>query len=106
MMVAAITSLVQSEVVQAEPILLAELSQLETKTEVSFLEEKRLIKHFRKAKFFSSQVGTMRQKRRLKTFQVFGQKQARGGGEVFAQEGRFTALPRLITFPKQQKRSH
>ena len=51
-MVAAITSLVQSEVVQAEPILLAELSQLETKTEVSFLEEKRLIKHFRKAKFF------------------------------------------------------
>ena len=53
-MVAAITSLVQSEVVQAEPILLAELSQLETKTEVSFLEEKRLIKHFRKAKFFTS----------------------------------------------------
>ena len=52
MMVAAITSLVQSEVVQAEPILLAELSQLETKTEVSFLEEKRLIKHFREAKFF------------------------------------------------------
>ena len=51
-MVAAITSLVQSEVVQAEPILLAELSQLETKTEVSFFEEKRLIKHFRKAKFF------------------------------------------------------
>ena len=103
-MVAAITSLVQSEVVQPEPILLAELSQLETKTEVSFLEEKRLIKHFRKAKF--SQVGTKKQKRRLKTFQVFGQKQARGGGEVFAQEGRFTALPRLITFPKQQKRSH
>ena len=54
MMVAAITSLVQSELVQAEPILLAELSQLETKTEVSFLEEKRLIKHFRKAKFFTS----------------------------------------------------
>ena len=53
-MVAAITSLVQSEVVQAEPILLAELSQLETKTEVSFFEEKRLIKHFRKAKFFTS----------------------------------------------------
>ena len=53
-MVAAITSLVQSEVVQAEPILLAELSQLETKTEVSFLEEKRLIKHFRKTKFFTS----------------------------------------------------
>ena len=103
-MVAAITSLVQSEVVQAEPILLAELSQLETKTEVSFLEEKRLIKHFRKAKFFS-QVGTKKQKRRLKTFQVFGQKQARGGGEVFAQEGRFTALPRLITFPRQEKRS-
>ena len=51
-MVAAITSLVQSEVVQAEPILLAELSQLETKTEVSFFEEKRLIKHFRKVKFF------------------------------------------------------
>ena len=105
-MVAAITSLVQSEVVQAEPILLAELSQLETKTEVSFFEEKRLIKHFRKAKFFP-QVGTKKQKRRLKTFQVFGQKQAlRDGGEVFAQEGRFTALPRLITFPKQQKRSH
>ena len=104
-MVAAITSLVQSEVVQAEPILLAELSQLETKTEVSFLEEKRLIKHFRKAKFFP-QVGTKKQKRRLKTFQVLGQKQARGGAEVFAQEGRFTALPRLITFPKQQKRSH
>ena len=61
--VAAITSLVQSEVVQAEPILLAELSQLETKTEVSFFEEKRLIKHFRKAKFFP-QVGTKKQKRR------------------------------------------
>ena len=104
-MVAAITSLVQSEVVQAEPILLAELSQLETKTEVSFFEEKRLIKHFRKAKFFP-QVGTKKQKRRLKTFQVFGQKQARGGGEIFAQEGRFTALLRLITFPKHQKRSH
>ena len=41
----------------------------------------------------------------LKTFQVFGQKQARDGGEVFAQEGRFTALPRLITFPRQEKRS-
>ena len=54
MIAAGITSLVQSEVVQAEPILLAELSQLETKTEVSFLEEKRLIKHFRKAKFFTS----------------------------------------------------
>ena len=104
-MVAAITSLVQSEVVQAEPILLAELSQLETKTEVSFFEENRLIKHFKKAKFFTG--WNKKQRRRLKTFQVFGQKQAlRDGGEVFAQEGRFTALPRLITFPKQQKRSH
>ena len=39
-MVAGITSLVQSEVVKVESILLVKLSQLETKNEVSLFREK------------------------------------------------------------------
>ena len=45
-MVAGITSLVQSEVVKVESILLVKLSQLETKNEVSLFREKNF-KHFR-----------------------------------------------------------
>ena len=77
--VAAITSLVQSEVVEVESILLVKLFQLEAKNQVSLSEEILI--------FF------------------FDKKRRRCNGEVFAQEGRFTALPRLITFPRQQKRS-
>ena len=70
-MVAAITSLVQSEVVEVEPILLVKLFQLEAKNQVSLSEEI------------------------LNVF-FFDKKERRCNGEVFAQEGRFTRRPLLL----------
>ena len=69
--VAAITSLVQSEVVEVESILLVKLFQLEAKNQVSLSEEI------------------------LNVF-FFDKKQRRCNGEVFAQEGRFTRRPLLL----------